>query len=142
MNISSSSSSSGKTSSCSSSVSAEENNLHFLETLRKKEVYCSRVIKNIKLLEWKESAVQTTRRRGDYTHGDKDLQDFDKFCRLYNLLFFLREPHIQHIDKYRKRLKEHIVIQDELAIKKNNLWVCYEDYFDKWFKSKNNKKGA
>ena len=126
----------------------------FLKRIRKKRVFVERLQDGQKFLEWKESCIQMRRRSrfslsktiaGTSKHNSDDkkmenritLELFDEFCRLYMPLFFLREPHIQNVNNFKKVLKSHIVIEDEQSLMKETLWVCYEDYFEEWFMSKN-----
>jgi hypothetical protein len=85
--------------------------------------------------------------RGEFSEGGKEREQFDNFCRLYSLLFFFREPHLQQIENFKETFGQHIVIQDEAKILQNKLWVCFQDYFDKYFISTNgeaptNKKAS
>jgi len=128
-----------------------------LKRVQKKRVFVDRLHVAIKYLEWKESCVQMRRRsrlnlsknitsatsvtskktEDKLTERRFTLELFDEFCRLYISLFFLREPNIQNVNNFKKVLKSHIVIEDERSLMKETLWVCYEDYFEDWFMSKN-----
>ena len=129
-------SSRGRTTESSSSSSVNK-----LQEVHTKRIFISRIRESIQLLKWPESCVQISRSsRGEFSDGIKEREEFDLFCRLYNLLFFFREPHIQQIENFKEVFGQHIVIQDETKIVQNKLWICFQDYFDKYFKSTNGEQ--
>jgi hypothetical protein len=105
--------------------------------------------KAIENLSWNESYfIKTTRLKGGkYNEVSRTKRLFDKFCWLYTLLFFLREPNVSTFERYMEIFASHVT--HEIPDSSNNfdnltdIQVCNRRYFMEYFcSSSQDRRGA
>ena len=112
-----------------------------------KVVNKKRLKQAIENLNWKESYfIKTTRLKSSFDEGSRTKRLFDKFCWMYTLFFFLREPNISTFEKFMEVFGSHITheqIPENDFDNLSDIQVCNRKYFMEYFTaSSQNRRGA
>jgi hypothetical protein len=93
----------------------------------------------LKKITWKESVFSFTKAARGIKLLDNDMQIFDKFCRNYIFQLLLQDPSIEGFKSFKSSLHDDLVYRNEEKGVISSLWVCTENYFNRYFNSQVSK---
>jgi hypothetical protein len=96
----------------------------------------AKIQSSLKKITWKESVFSFSKAgRGTKKLYDDEKQLFDKFCRNYIFQLLLQDPSIDTFKSFTRSLQDDLVYKNEEKGVISSLWVCTENYFNKYFTS-------